>query len=89
MKKENEVVRVAATTFECIICKGVMKRPQYASCCKRVIGCQSCIEQWLDEKLSCPHCSTTTVLVSSYKDVRGFDDFLNLLCLLSGNLPIS
>ncbi len=84
LRKGNEMVKVASSMFECIICKDVMQSPQYATCCERIIGCETCIDHWLDQKLSCPHCSATAVLMSSsFKTIRGLDDFLKSLRFLN------
>lgn len=82
LKKENKILKIVSNVFECIICKDVMQYPQYAPCCNRLLGCQSCIDHWLNEKTTCPHCSAT-VVAASYKDVRGMDDFLQSLCYLN------
>ena len=52
LKKGNEILKVVSNVFECIICKDVMQHPQYAPCCHRVIGCQSCIDIWLNRPIA-------------------------------------
>lgn len=43
--------------FECLICKETVSFPALVSpCCNIVVGCQSCVEQWLTASPQCPQC---------------------------------
>ena len=43
--------------FECLVCKSAATFPAIISpCCQVVIGCKSCIAQWLETNPACPHC---------------------------------
>jgi hypothetical protein len=44
--------------FKCVICLRVISTwPAVKSpCCGIVLGCQSCVAQWLTNKSNCPHC---------------------------------
>ena len=43
--------------FECLICKNSAKLPAIiAPCCNIVLGCESCVNQWLTTNPHCPHC---------------------------------
>ncbi|XP_028291323.1 uncharacterized protein LOC114454771 isoform X1 [Gouania willdenowi] len=33
--------------FTCMICRAVMKQPMVSTCCESLLGCQTCVEQWL------------------------------------------
>ena len=62
--------------FECVVCKGVVSAPIMAQCCGRIVGCQRCINSWLEHHATCPHCSS--VMVDKFP-VRGLDEVL--VCL--------
>jgi len=72
MQEKNDLVEKISAFFECMICRDVMKRPQYSPCCHRLIGCQSCVTQWFARHTLCPHCSSPSQL-STYTDLRGID----------------
>ena len=61
--------------YECIICKDVMDKPRFAPCCKRIVGCLQCINQWFENHSTCPHCSTSGAAVA-YMEVKGIYDTL-------------
>ncbi|XP_052276319.1 uncharacterized protein LOC127875355 isoform X5 [Dreissena polymorpha] len=44
--------------FTCIICSGAVVRPMFASCCKTLIGCESCMARWyqMSPPKACPKC---------------------------------
>lgn len=47
-------------SFECVVCKSLSKKPCATSaCCQRILGCNACIERWIRQHLTCPHCSAT------------------------------
>ena len=53
MKLEEETRQV----FKCLICNITATLPLTISpCCKIVLGCNTCVERWLDEEGKCPHC---------------------------------
>ena len=69
-------------TFECNICHSVPMSPPpiYGKCCKRLIGCQECVDKWYstEEGISnaCPICRGEKAFAES-SQVRGMDEFLN------------
>ena len=49
--------------FECLVCKAQVTFPAIVSpCCNIVIGCESCIAQWLENSSQCPHCRNAITL---------------------------
>ncbi|XP_028454800.1 uncharacterized protein LOC114569201 [Perca flavescens] len=39
--------------FTCLICKALMEEPMNSTCCDSLVGCRTCVEQWL---LTADHC---------------------------------
>ena len=78
LKKQHSFFDKVSAMFECVICKNVMCTPQFGSCCKRIVGCQSCINRWLDGHPSCPHCSTAST-ATNFSDLKGIDELLNFI----------
>ena len=79
LRKENIVTNATLYVLSVWFCN----RGSHAKstvCCmlqENHCGCKTCIEQWLNEKLNWPHCSTQST--DSFYDVHGFDDFLKSL----------
>lgn len=64
--------------FNCIICKSMSVAPVVSPCCQRVIGCQSCSEQWFNTNTRCPLCSISGRAQERFQ-LKGFDDVLAIL----------
>ena len=72
-------------TFSCFVCQQVIRPPViFARCCKRIIGCESCIDTWYrsdaqqsDQNRSkiCPQCRAERGYADTCR-VHGLDDFL-------------
>lgn len=68
-------------TFKCCICKRAPIKPPliYGCCCKRIIGCHSCVEGWYKEKkMNCPRCQGDRGMANMAK-ILGLSDFLSRL----------
>ncbi|KAM3877110.1 protein FAM200A-like [Diretmus argenteus] len=50
---EAEAVKAA---FACLICGDAMRAPTFASCCKSLAGCRTCVERWQANHHYCPKC---------------------------------
>ena len=82
LKSRGEVFDKITNIYECVVCKDVVRKPQFGPCCKRIVGCQQCIERWCEDHDTCPHCSSQGV-ATSYIDVRGMDEMLSILRMCS------
>ena len=57
LKDTNKRFTELCQCFECLVCKSPAKLPAVVSpCCSIVLGCETCIEQWLSTSTQCPHC---------------------------------
>ena len=60
LEKGFDFLSSLAQTFECLICKGICKKPIIAAnCCQRIVGCDTCVSRWSETSDFCPHCSTS------------------------------
>lgn len=50
----RKIPEMVASSLECIVCKGVIEKPMFSSCCDRILGCQTCISNWLSNSSTCP-----------------------------------
>ncbi|KAI7796527.1 hypothetical protein IRJ41_000475 [Triplophysa rosa] len=42
--------------FTCIVCKGPIDQPVFATCCRSLIGCKLCVDQWMATASQCLKC---------------------------------
>ncbi|KAF1384195.1 hypothetical protein PFLUV_G00139810 [Perca fluviatilis] len=52
----GDQVATVRSTFQCLICRDVMENPVVAPCCRSLVGCRVCVEQWTTNSLHCPKC---------------------------------
>ena len=67
--------------FECIVCKCIVTKPMFITCCSRAVGCQDCVQRWFQERGCCPHCSTVDAVWIELKCVED----LSYTCQLCGD----
>ena len=76
-------------TFQCSICMSSPVVPPviYARCCKRLLGCQSCVDTWYggDEgkMKKCPICRSERAYADTAM-LKGFDDFYHAIVQILG-----
>ena len=56
-----------------------MQSPNFSLCCWHVIACEQCINCWLLDHSTCPHCDIAAA-GSDFSDVRGIDEMLVAVC---------
>ncbi len=67
--------------FQCCICRCVPIKPPaiYSRCCKKILGCQHCVDRWYRNnglENSCPICHSVRAYTETTQ-IKGLDDFLN------------
>ena len=78
LDKIDKKLSIFDETFECIICRSVVKCPIVSHCCKRIVGCKRCISTWRTTNTRCPLCSETGQATDSLVELKGFDDLTAL-----------
>ena len=64
--------------FKCLVCHSLSQSPVTVSvCCRQVLGCSTCIDQWFAENNRCLHCRTENAQERTIK----LNCFLNVLSL--------
>ena len=49
-----------------------------ASCCKKILGCKTCVDRWLQERNIFPHCRSTDI-EESVVFMSAFEELFELL----------
>ena len=76
INRYEELRNKAKTCFKCLICQQTSVSPiTMASCCKKILGCKSCVGRWQQERDICPHCRSTNieesvVFMSAFEELR-------------------
>lgn len=70
-------------SFKCCVCLKVVSKVMVAGCCKRIIGCQSCIEQWFSDQDCCPLCKAANSKDKAFL-LKGMDEFIAVVSGLDG-----
>ena len=86
------LLRLLRDSFQCNICHIVPLKPPViiTKCCKRLAGCQSCVDQWFSGHdaltKACPVCRQERGY-NETMPLRGLDDFLKQLqCVLKDDV---
>lgn len=81
--------RIMMETFQCSICMSAPVVPPviYARCCKRLLGCQVCVDTWYGgeegKMQKCPICRSERAYADTAM-LKGFDDFLQAIAPILG-----
>lgn len=79
--------RCLLDTFKCHICFSSPLRPHaiFARCCKRILGCERCVEQWYEgnegRSKRCPLCRSERAYSETAR-ILNLDDFLTSIAPL-------
>ena len=68
--------------FKCLFCFSLARSPVcIGNCCKQVLGCGNCLEQWFVNNTSSPHCRADIGIEDTNKLVTStFDELLDRPC---------
>ncbi|XP_056270262.1 uncharacterized protein LOC130193638 [Pseudoliparis swirei] len=73
---DAQVTSVRAT-FQCLVCRDVMDEPVVAQCCRSLIGCRVCIDQWSATSTHCPKCRDEE-FSSNYFAITGMGEVVDV-----------
>ncbi|XP_041843898.1 uncharacterized protein LOC121641678 [Melanotaenia boesemani] len=71
---EAEVASLKSV-FGCLVCKGPVDKPMFSTCCRSLIGCRRCIEEWSNIHTHCPKCRAVD-LEDRIHEVAGLSEAL-------------
>ncbi|XP_023658943.1 uncharacterized protein [Paramormyrops kingsleyae] len=71
---EAEVTSLKAV-FGCLVCTGPIDKPIFSTCCRSLIGCKGCIEEWSSTHSYCPKCRAED-LENNNHEVAGLSEAL-------------
>uniref|UniRef100_A0A1A8BJD7 RING-type domain-containing protein n=1 Tax=Nothobranchius kadleci TaxID=1051664 RepID=A0A1A8BJD7_NOTKA len=54
--RQDEQLHLVMDAFCCHVCKSLMSKPMFSTCCQSLLGCQTCVEQWLLNTNYCLKC---------------------------------
>lgn len=86
------ITSIIEDTFRCSICRisPIVPPVIYTRCCKQLVGCQSCVDEWYRDDHSmekiCPLCRESNGLGNTMV-VLGMDGFLTMLDQISNCVP--
>ncbi|XP_051784488.1 uncharacterized protein LOC127527993 [Erpetoichthys calabaricus] len=65
--------------FSCVVCMNIIEEPVLSWCCRSIIGCKTCVEQWLETSQHCAKCREAnngvievTVLTAAFSVLKSF-----------------
>ncbi|XP_033974344.1 uncharacterized protein LOC117472986 [Trematomus bernacchii] len=62
--------------FSCLICRETMTGPMFSSCCRSIVGCRLCVEEW---RITSPQCLKCRDQEPVYTQVAGLSAALDAL----------
>ena len=73
--------------FKCLVCFSLARSPVcIGNCCKQVLGCGNCLQQWFVNNTSCPHCRADIGIEDTNNLVTcAFDELLDRCRVLLDN----
>ncbi|KAM3620374.1 uncharacterized protein V6R79_022236 [Siganus canaliculatus] len=74
---EKDVTSVEAT-FKCVICRDPTRNPIVDPCCRSLISCRECIDEWAANEPSCPRCRDLDFATNRF-EITGMEDTVKIL----------
>lgn len=74
-------IKTIGDTFTCAICTGTLEKPMFATCCRTLIACKPCLDQWYRMGTKCPKCRAHKAKDMAF-EVVGIGDAINALPFL-------
>ena len=74
-------IKTVEDTFTCVICIGTLDKPMFATCCRTLIACKPCLDQWYRMGTKCPKCRAHKAKDMAF-EVVGIGDTINALPFL-------
>ncbi|XP_028656977.2 uncharacterized protein LOC114651192 isoform X1 [Erpetoichthys calabaricus] len=62
--------------FSCVVCMNIIEEPVLSRCCRSIIGCKTCVEQWLETS---PHCAKCREANNGVIEVTGLTAAFSVL----------
>ena len=64
--------------LKCVICMSIVNNRVVSPCCGNIVGCQQCVDTWLEGHTTCPHCNLPVEIESRFL-LHGFGSVINIL----------
>ena len=73
----TRITQMLKEIFICKVCLDLIRSPLViSSCCKQPLGCELCLDNWLESSSQCPHCRADNF---TSMNLNCFDDIINEL----------
>ncbi|XP_034736349.1 uncharacterized protein LOC117949883 [Etheostoma cragini] len=64
--------------FCCVVCMKFIEEPVFTLCCRSIIGCKTCVEQWQETSVHCAKCRENTA-GNNILQVNGLSEVFSVL----------
>ncbi|XP_051276876.1 uncharacterized protein LOC127375083 [Dicentrarchus labrax] len=64
--------------FCCVVCMKFIEEPVFTQCCRSIIGCKTCVEQWQETSVHCAKCRENTAGNDIF-EVNGLSEAFSVL----------
>ncbi|KAI7807114.1 hypothetical protein IRJ41_022630, partial [Triplophysa rosa] len=64
--------------FCCVVCMKFIEEPVFTECCRSIIGCKTCVEQWQETSVHCAKCRGNTAGNNIF-EINGVSEALAVL----------
>lgn len=72
--------KILTESFKCHICHSAPLKlpPIFARCCRNVLGCATCVDEWFKRESTCPLCRNDRALPDT-STINGLDEFIEAI----------